>query len=144
MSLRRPVFSLFGIWKGTLLINAANSLFPQKPQVCGKSGALCQKCDFGTRSKFLEKEFKPIKKNDLRMEKARRGAAKAALRRAKLYSDENLGAAADPLCKSGIGTNDGGDARVRAKGCGDGGAREEGKKESRTFLYGPLGFKSFT
>ena len=52
-SLRRPVFSLCGIFQGTPLINAANSLFPQKPQVCGQWGALCQKRGFGTRHKLF-------------------------------------------------------------------------------------------
>ncbi len=39
--------------RGTPLINAANSLFPQKPQVCGQWGALCQKRGFGTRHKLF-------------------------------------------------------------------------------------------
>ena len=51
---RRPVSPFCGIFKGTLLINAANSLLPQKPQVCGKSRALSQKCDFGTRENYSQ------------------------------------------------------------------------------------------
>ena len=42
-------------FRGTPLRARANSLFPQKPQVCGQWGALCQKCDFGTRKKLFTK-----------------------------------------------------------------------------------------
>ena len=49
----RRVFSLCATVGLLLLKSRANSLFPEEPKVFGKSGALCQKCDFGTRSKLL-------------------------------------------------------------------------------------------
>ena len=54
MSPRRPVFSLCTIFRGSRLRDRANSLFPQKPQVCGQWGALCQKRGFGTRIEFYK------------------------------------------------------------------------------------------
>ena len=37
--------------------SAPHSLFPRKPQVCGKLRALRQKCHFATRNKIIKRQF---------------------------------------------------------------------------------------
>ena len=52
-SLLTQIFFGNPVKRASFLTSRANSLFPEEPKVFGKSGALCQKCDFGTRSKLL-------------------------------------------------------------------------------------------
>ena len=91
----RRVFSLCATVGLLLLKSRANSLFPEEPKVFGKSGALCQKCDFGTRSKLLRHvaecrafTFPAAARGAVRCKSKKRGQSSAAWTKFVFKRDE--------------------------------------------------------